>query len=82
MTGDGIRLPEYVDEMVAPSTFVLLNKRDLCSASDIAKAQQALTTCAGTWAVSLTCGEGVEKFLSEFGEALNDKCAQSKVWEI
>ncbi|EJD00980.1 uncharacterized protein FOMMEDRAFT_147656 [Fomitiporia mediterranea MF3/22] len=74
VTDNAIRLPEYVDEMVAPSTFILLNKRDLCSASDISKAQQALTTtCAGAWAVSLTCGEGVERFVSEFGEAVNDK---------
>lgn len=74
ITEDGICLPEHVKELVNPSTFVLLNKIDLASPSDIVKAERALSACAGTWTISLSSGKGLEKFLGDFGQMMNEKC--------
>ena len=71
---DGILLPDYVRDLISPSTFVLLNKTDLCSPQDKLRAQRALSNCAAVWAVSLNTGEGLGAFIGEFGRKLNDEC--------
>ncbi|KAL5530556.1 MSS1_2 [Sanghuangporus sanghuang] len=90
-------MPEDVRKMMTRSTYVLLNKTDLCSLEDRLRAERALAAsmllsssrcCAATtpsggreetggtggiWSVSLTCGEGLDRFLNEFGRALGDR---------
>ncbi|KAL5488220.1 MSS1_1 [Sanghuangporus weigelae] len=78
---DGIplpRVPEEAREMMTRSTYVLLNKTDLCSGEDKLRAERALaalsmSSSGGIWSVSLTCGEGLDRFMSEFGRALGDR---------
>ena len=95
--GMPLQLPEDVKEVMTGSTYILLNKTDLCSVEDRAKTERALAAllsgsasnercaadaserseetggCGKIWSVSLTCGEGLDRFVSEFGRALGDR---------
>ncbi|KAH8113290.1 hypothetical protein DFH11DRAFT_1510406 [Phellopilus nigrolimitatus] len=64
-------LPDQVRELITPSTFVLLNKSDLCEPEARPRAESVLSSCAGSWTISLTSGVGLERFLSEFGKAIH-----------
>lgn len=66
-------IPERVRELVSDTTYVLLNKTDLASSKESALAATALRDCSAIWTTSLASGEGMEKFLSEFGELLSQR---------
>ncbi|KAL5527216.1 hypothetical protein ACEPAG_6007 [Sanghuangporus baumii] len=83
------RVPEEAREMMTRSTYVLLNKSDLCSGEDKLRAERALAALSmscgtgggvgGIWSVSLTCGDGLDRFLSEIGRALGERYGGEEV---
>ena len=81
-----LHVPEFVKDLLTPSTYVLLNKSDLLSdTSPGPSGSQAIQTqiqnvmhtltgaCAGTWAVSLSTGGGLEVFEREFTRLLHQR---------
>ena len=56
--------------MIGPDTYVLLNKVDACGEEDVDALRKELPGCAGTWIISVSTGQGLDKFVSDIGGVL------------
>ncbi|KAI5124891.1 hypothetical protein M0805_007320 [Coniferiporia weirii] len=75
ITDAGVCIPSQVQELIEPSTYVLLNKADLGGPKERMAAKKSFESCAGVWTVSLTSGEGLEGFLDGLGRSINKRFA-------
>jgi len=74
VSNDGkVIIEDTVRELIDSSTYVLLNKADMSDEAQIALAKGSLPECAGTWAVSISTGDGLEEFVDSFGRMLNQR---------
>lgn len=67
-------VPDAVKQLIFPSTYILLNKADLSDDAQVQRARQTLGPCAGSWAVSLSTGRGLNTFVDEFSDLLHRRC--------
>jgi tRNA modification GTPase len=74
-----IRIPQSLERLVTPETFLLLNKSDL-EATPLASAVTVDCGIGGgggtkAWVASLGTGEGTKEFLDNFARALQERYA-------
>ncbi|KIM83976.1 hypothetical protein PILCRDRAFT_421153 [Piloderma croceum F 1598] len=67
-----IRIPQSLERLVTPETFLLLNKSDL-AATPLASAVTVDGVSAKAWVASLSTGEGTKEFLDNFARALQER---------
>ena len=68
----GVQITGSIKRHILPSTFVLFNKSDICDSKDLTGLIEAVHPCAGAWVVSLSTGEGLDRFVTEFGNTLRN----------
>lgn len=67
-----VHIPPSIKHLLSDNTFLLLNKVDLVSSSEVDATLQGLGAHKA-WTVSLNTGEGTHSFLQSFGKALQER---------
>ncbi|KAI0069101.1 tRNA modification GTPase TrmE [Artomyces pyxidatus] len=74
-SGLRIVVPEHIKALLLPTTFVLLNKMDLCPSVSLEQVEGLLADLPSPagWLVSLTSDAGTAQFVSGFAKALQER---------